>query len=418
MRYFAPSLIALAGLALATPARAQWTQVNDIPTTELFSMFSNGDTMATAADTLVYLSTDAGQTWKPSTKPVAGVAAIEALLVRNGRLYAGTFGQGVFVSDDLGTSWSAFNQGLTGGFANTQLDIVDIRVRGDSLYAATAGSGVYVRGFAPASTWGPFGTQLEPNQASTVSSMAFGGSRLLVSAGANGWVFFNDPGDPDWTLSNLDNVGIHAGLQAFSAKWNGSGWVVGTNAGVFRSVAGEEPWTRTDVGFGPLSWTAFTTLGPRFYGAFVTLANAFIEASDDGGATWHDEEGFFGLFIRDLAVAGGNLYAARGDGLWRRPIGSVAVDGGPAPAPLRFALASSQPVGDRARLRFDMPRAGEASVEVFDVHGRRVGDRMAGSWSPGPHEISLDATSLAPGVYCAALTAGGTREIVRIVRVR
>jgi photosystem II stability/assembly factor-like uncharacterized protein len=418
MRRFAPFLLTLAALAVASPALAQWNPVNEIPANELFSMFANGDTVAAASDTAVYLSTDAGQTWKRSAKPVSGVNAIEALLVRHGRLYAGTFGQGVFVSDDRGMSWSAYSEGLSGGFGNTPLQIVDLRVRGDSLYAGTAGAGVYVRGFAPASTWAPFGTQLEPNQASTVSGLAIGGTRLLVSAGANGWVFFNDPGDTDWSISNLDNVGIHAGLQAYDAGSNGSGWLVGTNAGVFRSTGGEEPWTRKDVGFGPLNWTAFATVGPRFYGAFVTFASAFIEASDDGGATWHDEEDFPGVFIRDLAVSSGNLYAARGDGLWRRPLGSVSVAGGAAPASLLFALLSEQPVGDRARLRFDMPRAGEASLEIFDVQGRRVGDRIAGSWSAGAHELSFDTSRLAPGVYCAALTANGVREVARLVRVR
>lgn len=418
MRLFVLPLLAAVCLAFPGPARAQWTPVNGIPNTQLFSMFSNGDTLATAADTAVYVSTDQGQTWKRSTKPVAGVAAIEALLIRNGRLYAGTFGQGVFVSDDLGTTWSAFNQGLVGGFLNSQLDLVDFRVRGDSLFAGTAGAGVYVRPFAAGSTWAPFGTELEPNQASNVSSLAFGGSRLLVQAGANGAVFFNDPGDPDWSISNLDNVGIHAGLSAFTAIWNGTSWVVGSNAGVFRSTAGQEPWSRTDVGFGPLSWTAFTTLGTRFYGAFVTQADAFIEASDDGGATWHDEEDFFGIFIRDLAITGNDLYAARGDGLWRRPIGSVAVDPSVTPKALGFALAGSQPVGDRARLRFALPKASEATIAIYDVHGRLVGDRIAGSWPAGPREVSLDAGRLAPGVYSALLTAGGVRETVRLVRVR
>ena len=410
--------IVLLAVGLAGPAWAQWNPVPDIPSTELFSLFANGDTIATGLDSMVYVSTNGGQTWKRSTKPVAGVLAIEAVKVHRGRLYAGTFGQGVFVSDDLGTTWSAYNQGLVGGFADSQLDVVSLQVRGDSIYAATAGAGVYVRSLAPVSSWAPFGTQLEPNQASTVSTMTLGGDgRLLVLSGANGQVFFNDPGDTDWSVSNLDNHGIHAGLQSTTGLWNGTSWIVGSNLGVFGSAAGEEPWTRTDVGFGPLNWVAFASLGSRFFGAFVGFTFAVVEESDDGGATWQNEEDFPGVFIRDLAVSGSTLYAARGDGLWRRSAGAVSA-GGPAPSRLSFAVAGSQPFGDRAHLRFELAEPGSASIEIFDVHGRKVGDTIEGSWTAGPHIVAVDATQMSPGVYAAVLRANGARESLRLVRVR
>lgn len=418
MRIFVVSLLAVVCLALAGPARAQWTPVPEVPSTEIFSFFTNGDTVAAALDSTVYLSEDGGQTWTHTAKPVVGTPPIEALLVRNGRLYAGTFGRGVFVSDDQGATWGAFNQGLVGGFENTQLKLVDLRVRGDSIYAATAGAGVYVRGLSGGGTWAPFGTELEANQASNVSSMALGDTHLLVQGGANGQVFFNDPGDGDWSTSDLDNAGLHPGVSAFYGKWNGASWVVGTNAGVFRSTDGVEPWTRTDVGFGPLNWTAFATFGSRFYGAFDIFPASFIEASDDGGATWHDEEDFPGIFIRDLGVVGNTLYAARGDGLWRRPVGSVAVDPRGGPVRLGFALAGSQPVGDRARLRFALPKASDATIALYDVHGRMVGDRITGSWPAGAQEVSIDARRLPPGVYSALLTSAGLRETLRLVRVR
>lgn len=403
-------------LALATPAGAQWSQVPEIPTTQLFSLFANGDTLVAGADTAAYVSTNGGITWKRSARPASAVQLVAAVRVHRGRLYAGTFGQGVFVSDDLGSTWSAFNQGLVGGFANTQLDEVDFQVRGESLYVATAGAGVYVRGLGAGSSWAPFGTELEPNQASNVTSLAFGGGRLLALAGSNGQVFFNDPGDPDWSTSNLDNVGLHPGASAFLGKWNGTSWVVGTNFGVFRSTAGEEPWTRTDVGFGTLNWTAFAALGSRFFGAFSTFTFAVVEESDDGGATWLSEEDFPGVFIRELAISGSTLYAARGDGLWRRAAGAVAVDGNGS-SPVSFALSGQQPFGDRARVRFVLPSAGAASIAIFDVHGRRVGG-VSGTWPAGPSEVALDAAPLPSGVYHALLTTSDERRSLRLVHLR
>jgi hypothetical protein len=387
--------------------------------TPLFSVWANGDTITAGADTAVYVSTNGGVSFTRSAKPVAGVAAIEAVRVRNGRVFAGTFGQGVHISDDLGTSWHAFNEGLVGGILNSQLDVVDFQLLGTNLIAGTAGAGVYARNLAGLGVWQPFGGAFEPNQASNVNSLAQGGTRLLACAGSNGMVFIRDPGDADWSPSNLDNIGIHAGWSAMSAIFTGTGWVVGTNNGVFHSVAGREPWTRVvDPSLGVINWTTFAAAGHHVFEAFDNVNGAVVEESDDDGATFQNPEGFAGVFIQGLAISGSNLYAARADGLWRRPIGSVSTPIAGTPRRLRFSLAGPQPFGDATRLRFVLPEAGSASIAVFDIQGREVGSRIKAWWSAGPHEIPLDARHLSPGVYSAVLTAAGTHDVLRLVHVR
>jgi hypothetical protein len=404
-------------LAIAAPAQAQWTQVAEIPTTQIFSVWANGDTLAAGADTAVYVSTNAGATWKRSARPVAGVGAIDALRVRNGRLFAGTFGQGVYFSDDLGTSWTAFNEGLVGGVLNSQLSVVDFQVLGDNLCAATAGAGMYVRGLT-AGTWQTFGDVFEPNQASNVNTVTLGGIRLLAAAGANGMVFIRDPGDADWTISNLDNVGIHAGLSAQSSVFTGSGWLVGSNLGLFSSALGQEPWTRVDPGLGVLDWTTFATRAGHVFAAFDIPGFAVMEESDDNGASWKNEEDLTSAFVLKLAISGTNLYAARADGLWRRPIGAVSSVAVAPSASLQFALAGPQPFRDVAHLRFVLPQAGRATIRLFDVLGRSVGQRVDEFFSSGPHEVALEARGLEPGVYSARLEAAGARRALRLVHVQ
>ena len=418
MRAFALGLLCVAAFAATAPAAAEWAPVADIPAAAVPSVWANGDTIAAGVGTAVYVSTNAGATWHPSTTPVAGVTSIEALWIRNGRLYVGTFGQGVHVSDDLGTTWSPFNQGLVGGFENSQLDLTDLQVRGDSLYAATAGAGLYVRSLQGAGAWHPFGSVFEPNQASNVNGLALGGTRLLAAAGSNGMVFRNDPGEADWTISDLDNVGIRAGLQASSAAWTGTGWVVGTNVGVFRSVAGQEPWTRSGPGLGTLDWTAFATQKGRLFAAFDLPNAAVVAESHDDGATWQDFETQPGAFIQKLAISGSDLYAARRDGLWRRPLTVTSVDLDPALTGLQLAVAGPQPFGDGTSVRFELGRAETISIELFDAHGRRVGDRVEGRWPSGQHEVALNAQRLPSGVYFARLTAGSERQVVRLVHVK
>jgi hypothetical protein len=417
---FRYGLVALGLVAAASPATAQWTRVSDLPASDVFSVGVSGDSIVAGTKTLAYVSTDAGASWQPSSQPGVGVPSIRAVLVRNRRLYAGTSGQGVFISNDLGQTWQGFNEGLVGGIFNSQLDISDLRVRGDSLYAATLGAGVYVRNLAGAGTWSHFGEEFEPNQASNVEALAVGGTRLLAAAGGNGSVFFRDPGDAEWTLSWLDNVGLHPGFQASSAGWTGTGWVVGVSAarGVFRSTLGQEPWTFVNLNIGVMNHTALAIRGHRLFGAFDIVNNAVIEHSGDDGATWQVLDVLPNVFVYKMAMSGTDLYAGRLDGLWRRSTATVSVPGNDERTGLRFALAGPQPVADVVRFSFKLPEAGSASIEIFDVTGRRTAEIVQPSMSAGAHDVSWNARALVPGVYEARLTARGRQEVVRLVRVR
>ena len=418
-RYLRSILLPAAAVALiAAPARAEWTSVAGVPATEIFTVWVNGDTLAAGADTVVFLSTNAGVSWQKSARITTGLSPVEGLLVLDGRLYAGTFGKGVFTSDDLGATWAPFNDGLVGGFLESQLDVVDLALRGTNLYAATAGAGVYERSLSPAGTWHHFGEAFEPNQASNLNALAAGNGRLLATGGANGQVFVRDPGDPEWTVSDLDNQGLHPGLSAMGVLWTGAGFVVGSNLGVFHSAIGQEPWTRFDPGLGPMDWVVLAAANGRVYAALDFPPAAVIEDSDDDGVSFGDAEVQSGVFVLRLAATPTELYAARGDGLWRKPIGVASAAEGAAPRGLAFAPAGAQPSSGDAQVRFVLPRASDAAIDVYDVRGRRVGARVAGAWSAGPHVVSLGASEWSSGVYSAVLTAAGQREIVRLVHVR
>jgi lipid-binding SYLF domain-containing protein len=315
-------LLGLLSVFAPLPAAAQWTRVLGEPLTNVSSVWANGDTIAAAADSTVYVSMDAGLTWKHSTRVAVGVTLINAQVVHHGRVIAGTFGRGVFVSHDFGDTWLSFNQGLTGGRFRTHNFITDLLLQDDVLYATTAGAGVYVRNLV-AGDWVHFGEQFEPHQASNVNGIAAGGNRLLAGAGANGSVFFRDLGDPDWTLSWLNNVGLVPGLSAQSAVWTGSGWVVGANRGVYRSALGQEPWSLVDLDLGPLLVASFVARGRDLFAAFGIGGQTLIHYSADDGATWKKLDALPRVAVNQLAMSGTELYAARLDGLWHRDMTTV-----------------------------------------------------------------------------------------------
>ena len=75
------------------------------------------------------------------------------------------------------------------------------------------------------------------------------------------------------------------------------------------------------------------------------------------------------------------------------------------------------PVRSGAAVRYTLGQAGEASLDVFDVTGRRVGGIEPGWQDAGEHETRLDLSRLSNGVYFLRLEAGSQRESRRVVLI-
>jgi IPT/TIG domain-containing protein len=319
-RLVAPATALLVCAAAATPAAAQWSRITALPARDVFALSVEQDTIAAATASVVFVSVDGGVHWRPSA-PLAGVTSIQAVRLHQGRLFAGTFGQGVFVSSDLGATWQGFNQGLTGGILDSQLFLSSFEVRGDSLVAGTFGAGVFERKLTGTSRWSHFGNVFEPEQASNVNTVALGGTRLIAAGGSNGTVFLRDPGDPEWTPSGLGPRGPIPGVQTHSLLWTGSGWVAGTSSGVFLTATGAEPWTLSSLGFVSILNSALALRCSFAFAAFDEPSGALIALSPDGGLSWTFLEEQPGVFVWALATHDDKLYAARADGLWRHATG-------------------------------------------------------------------------------------------------
>lgn len=411
------ALILTAILMLPSAAIAQWSQVTPVPSANLYSVFTKGDTILAASDSTVFVSTDAGTTWAPSAKVVSGATQVNAIRIRNGRLYAGTFGQGVFVSDDLGATWQDFNQGLTGGFLDSQLRIEDLLVRGDSIFAATGGSAAWIRNLGSGG-WSHYGNALEPAQASNMESLAASDMRLFACAGFNGDVYRRDRSDADWQFDYLQGH-VAAGLASLAAVWTGNSWIVGTNIGVYRSTTGQSPWVYTDFGLHPTFFASFALHQGVVFTHFASGEGTGIEWSADDGATWTVLDAQPATFTYEIATLGSTLYEARVDGLWRRSIANVAVP--PVrqpPAGVRFAIAGPHPVRDEVRFRIELPEPARVRIDLYDLSGRRVAAAIDEVLPAGPSDVRWKADRLAPGLYMARLEAGGRTASLRLVRLR
>ncbi|MFN8587326.1 MAG: hypothetical protein U0704_05950 [Candidatus Eisenbacteria bacterium] len=319
--------------------RAQWTRVTALPADWIFSVRATGDTIVAGRDSVAWVSTNGGVTWRRSAVLGTPPAFLDAVLMLDGRIWAGTGGQGVFTSDNLGTSWQLRNSGLAGGVSGSHLYVQEFRLRRDTLYAATDGAGVFRRPRFGATAWSTTGNELISAQAGSIVALATDGSRLLAAGGANGLVFTNDGGAP-WTATMLGDSLLLPGLSPTGAAWTGTAWLVGTDYGLYRSATGRSPWTFVGLNYAPELGSHVVSRDGRTFVAVNRSTGARFLWTDDDGVRWQPLEQVQ-TYVTELEYAGGRLWAALGRTLvaqeprrsaWRRSR-SRARSGSRSPAP-------------------------------------------------------------------------------------
>jgi ligand-binding sensor domain-containing protein len=142
---------------------------------------------------------------------------VNAFGVVGANLFAGT-GDGIFLSTNSGTSWTAVNSGLTSMTVNA------FAVTGPNLFAGTQGGGVFLS-TNNGSNW----TAVNSGLTSTaLSALAVAGASLF--AGTVGGVFVSTNGGSSWTAVNtgLINTSVYAlvatGTNLFAGTFGGGVW--------------------------------------------------------------------------------------------------------------------------------------------------------------------------------------------------
>lgn len=154
------------------------------------------------------------------------------------------------------------------------------------------------------------------------------------------------------------------------------------------------------------------TLQVVVVGNFDVAPREVVPAFHQGG-TWYDYFGGEAVSVTDpnaplvLGPGAFRLYTSRFVG-YAAPGLSVAREE-PASLPGAAALGPvwPSPAQGRAHTTLTLAWPAEASLEVFDVLGRRVAVVARGLQPAGEHAHAFDTRAMAPGLYVLRLTTGG-----------
>ncbi len=275
----------------------------------------------------LYRSDDIGLTWSRVTDDRLVVRAIALHARRKQRIVLGVEGDGVFVSNDHGTTFERRSEGLHNlRIASIAVDpLVADRVYAAILFGGSA-SGIY-RSDDAGKTWKRASRTALPEVLTlAVASDGEAGAKFL--AGTERGFFASDDGE-EWTQTEPSAAPIRVEKLLRLTRER---WFAATSEGVFTTRDGGRAWTRVNESSSRAADIAIGSLGGR--SALFALTASGLEVFD--GERWLAIEGAPSRG-RSLAVrsVGGRetVYIAGSNG-----VGAGAVEDGrwtpvPVPAP-------------------------------------------------------------------------------------
>jgi endonuclease/exonuclease/phosphatase family metal-dependent hydrolase len=158
-----------------------------------------------------------------------------------------------------------------------------------------------------------------------------------------------------------------------------------------------------------------------FAPALLGAPRSWTVRFDSFGATLDSTyEAMLTLTTADEPLPGATALAPLAVTLRARPVSGVADAGDGLPRAVRFLPARPNPLSDATTFAFELPRAAEVSLEVYDLGGRLVDAPAAGAYGAGRHEVRWQARSesggrVPGGLYFARFRAAGVDRIERVI---
>jgi hypothetical protein len=365
-------------MAMALPSSAQWERIAALPASDTPSLLVHEGTLYAGTDSTVWRSDDGADWQRGATLPDPGYF-VDVLFHDGSTLFAGTGGNGLFVSPIDGITWQHFSQGLT-SLGSTY--IADVATFDNDLWCATVGGGVFRRTGA---AWEPFGDLHEMN-AGNVAMLRAIGDTLWAGAGGNGYIWRTMPGMDQFEAKLVAPVewDMHAITDAIQV---GAALLAGGTYGIFRSVDGGDTWTWSSTGLPGGANIRFIATANALY-ALRNAASSRLYRSLDEGATWQLVEHLPICYA--IAAHQGRLYAGRTDGLWVRDL-STSIGEQPANLPDPLILFPN-PSHDIVQVH--MAFQGQVVIELIDGQGRVITSERT------LKEVQvMDVSGCAPGAY-------------------
>jgi len=328
--------------------------------------------------------------WQQTTG-TAGLSVI-SIASKDSLSFSGTWGSGIWISNDGGFTWTNSNTGLTNPY------VYPIAFADTSIYAGTIGGGIYVSDDS-GNSWSPCDNLTD----SLIYSFAIKNNQIFAGLnGGQGGVFQEQSGSCVWNnnipgagvltmavhdtsiyvgtcgliyISNDDGVSWMPNIVSSYCIWSfaflGNYIYASTEAGgVIKSTDNGVNWTPVNNGLPTnLSMRGIVSNGNDL---FVTTAGSGVFMSADSGITWNAiNAGLSSFDVRCIALIGPSLFVGTwGGGSWIRSLSEILSSEGNSISQNRLAVFPNPTQGD-----FSIKLSSEvknSSIQIFNQFGEIV----------------------------------------------
>lgn len=401
----------LVSIIFQTQLSAQWQKVEQINSQFVYSALFTGDDCFVGSDSL-YISRDRGLTWQSTTLNGHAIE-VTALFKYDNKIFAGTYGNGVFISINNGLSWQNYNLGLSGFTLYAKKFVAS----GDTIFYATDGGGIYYL-LSNSDTWQSYNQNLPSNIAWTINDLVVTNNNFVASAGSSGYYYLRPKGSAQWIEKRMQTPqGIFMTPNAFLS----TGDIVfsGSRFGIYKSLDEGNTFDSAGISAMDIAVVSFVKDDNRIYAGYTRSAgnDFFVWYSDDLGNAWnifaHEFQYLHHLYIYDQKI-----WAATNNGLWFNNLDPSSVD--PINSLNGFNLYQNypNPFNPSTTIQYSLSSSQFVTLKVYDVLGNEISTLIDEHKQAGFYEVSFNASSLPSGIYFYKLQFGSLIETKKMMLIK
>jgi photosystem II stability/assembly factor-like uncharacterized protein len=378
---------------------------------------SNGNVYSVYKSKL-YRSVDKGLNWNVVRDPAAGT-----LVVNGDNLYT-TSTSGIVRSTNSGNDWTYHSSGIPGshipklssvGFANSKLyaGFNGVRAR-MHLPAVWEQGGVYISN-NNGETWSAFNSGLptEGGVHSPVYTITAEGNIVIIYTASGRFSLINN----SWV--NIGN-GFPADTYISTIFIYNDDVIFITNTGLY--ISHDKGVTKEEFNSGLTGLTNYlTTLFSYDDGLYVFASDDMNTVYKYEGEHWNEVDFPLpeNLVFTSLQSVEKNIYAGTYDnGIWRydpAPTGN-----GDITNPVEYKLSQNfpNPFNPGTLINYQLAENGQVQIKVYDVLGKEVVTLVNENKQAGKYQIRFDASSLPSGVYFYRIITDRFSETKKMMLLR
>ncbi len=373
-------ILAIVWLSFIHSISAQWVQTSAPGEAIVRTLATNGTTLFAGGEDGVFLSSDNGTNWSAVNNGLTTSHPCMSLALKGENIIAGKT-DGIFISSDYGTNWTK---------TNLIADVNDLAIFGPYIFAASS-QGVYMSedsGY----NWTATGITSE------VYKLLVSGNTIFAGANEDTQMFLSTDSGTNWSTTGLAKYNVFelalcdstiiacvGGGQVFRSSDHGASWTEMTNISLISSFAVDG----TNI----------------FAGTYGGVFHSF-----DYGENWIPwNTNIEHININSLIIKGTDIYAGTWlHGIWKRSlsemVGVIEVKG------LSHVVVYPNPAKNEITVE-NASQVQKGDVTIYNLQGQLVIEQQLTEI-----KMNLNISLLEKGIYLLQLRSGLGTEVIKFVK--